>query len=383
MAWSFGQSLTVILALLVGLAGGWFLRGRRGARKSDPATVDGAPAATTAVLAPAAPAAVTDAEQPAATIDPAPKAVADETTVPAERDDAGAAPPGGAESAATSAVDPASDVDRADMALTDGPAPVVAPRPAPEAERLDAAGASGTGEPPASTPDPETGEPGAAEPADAAAPPTETADTASFEALPFGALVPANDPEQATVDVAATSTASTDVDPTPHPRAEVTPEQGAEEAPVAAPTFAAGEAAAPAEVTPSSGPATDGPVAGEATAPVAGKAEDDERAEPPTRRSAVATPPVRPVAATSVEVDDFRRIQGVGPKMAAALQAAGVRTYQQLADLDETALRELIRGAGLRAAPGLATWPQQARLLASAPDEATAALPAPTGPGEA
>ncbi|RKN15268.1 hypothetical protein D7147_25800 [Micromonospora musae] len=344
MAWSFGQSLTVILALLIGLAGGWFLRGRRDARKPDPATVDAAPAATTAVLAPPAPAAVTDAEQPVATIDPAPTAVADETTVPAERGDAGAALP---EEVATTGVPPVSDVDPADMALTDGPAPVVAPRSAPEAERLDATGSAGADEPAtiasepepvaslpepqpvASLPEPEpaTGELVAAEPteavvaepADAATPGAEPAVTASSAALPFGALVPPNQPERA----------------------------------------------APAPV---------------ATTAEESTAVDDERAEPPTRPSPVATPPVRPVAATSVEVDDFRRIQGVGPKMAAALQAAGVRTYRQLADLDEPALRELIRGAGLRAAPGLATWPQQARLLATAPDEATTA---PTGASEA
>ncbi|WP_435821043.1 helix-hairpin-helix domain-containing protein [Micromonospora musae] len=241
------------------------------------------------------------------------------------------------------------------MTLTDGPAPVVAPRSAPEAERLDATGSAGADEPatiasepepvasipepePEPEPEPTTGEFVAAEPtepvgteptgavgaesADAATPGTEPAVTASSAALPFGALVPPNEPERA----------------------------------------------APAQVASTVAEST---------------AVDDERAEPPTRRSPVATPPVRPVAATSVEVDDFRRIQGVGPKMAAALQAAGVRTYRQLADLDEPALRELIRGAGLRAAPGLATWPQQARLLAAAPDEATTALPAPTGASEA
>jgi predicted flap endonuclease-1-like 5' DNA nuclease len=81
--------------------------------------------------------------------------------------------------------------------------------------------------------------------------------------------------------------------------------------------------------------------------------------------------------------DDFRRIQGVGPKMAAALQAAGIRTYRQLAELDEAALRETIRGAGLRAAPSLATWPQQAKVLAGAPQEAAAALPAAVGGDDA
>lgn len=92
-------------------------------------------------------------------------------------------------------------------------------------------------------------------------------------------------------------------------------------------------------------------------------------------------PDVKPVAPTPVAAesvpaepdapDDFRRIQGIGPKMAAALQAAGIRTFRQLAELDEPALRETIRAAGLRGAPSLATWPQQAKALADAPDPAS------------
>lgn len=78
--------------------------------------------------------------------------------------------------------------------------------------------------------------------------------------------------------------------------------------------------------------------------------------------------------------DDFRRIQGVGPKMAAALHAAGIRTYRQLAELDEPALREMIRAAGLRGAASLPTWPQQAKALAKAPEPA-GALPAESGSG--
>ncbi|NED53216.1 DUF4332 domain-containing protein, partial [Micromonospora aurantiaca] len=74
--------------------------------------------------------------------------------------------------------------------------------------------------------------------------------------------------------------------------------------------------------------------------------------------------------------DDFRRIQGIGPKLAAALQDAGIRTYRQLAELDEAALRQTVKAAGLRSAPGLATWPQQAKVLAGAPADADRVLPA-------
>ena len=107
-------------------------------------------------------------------------------------------------------------------------------------------------------------------------------------------------------------------------------------------------------------------------------------ATPPVRPAVSATPPVRSTADTAISTyegdptgpaDDFRRIQGIGPKMAAALQDAGVRTYGQLGDLDEPALRDLIRAAGLRAAPGLASWPQQARVLAGAGEEMAAVLP--------
>ncbi|SIR71570.1 helix-hairpin-helix domain-containing protein [Micromonospora avicenniae] len=387
MAWSFGHSLTVILALLIGVAGGWILRGRRDAQKSEQATVDGAAVAPAAVLAAPAPAAVTDPGPAVATIDPAPNEVADETvTDPLARPDDTTAPDDAALAVTTDAA-PASDVDPADMALTDGPAPVVAPRPAPEAERLDAAGAGESLEPAAVTPDsePATGSAVADEPVPARTPRTDTGFSASLAAEPFGALVPATDSEEGTrAHVEPGPEASTDVEPAVDTRAGAGPDVKATDAATAAPNLAAGPPAAPIEAASADGPTTDAAVAG--ATPATEEAKDDERAEAPaaaTRRSTVATPPVRPVAATSVEVDDFRRIQGIGPKMAAALQAAGVRTYQQLADLDETALRDLIRGAGLRAAPGLATWPQQARVLASAPDEAAAALPAHTGTNEA
>ncbi|WP_433384994.1 helix-hairpin-helix domain-containing protein [Micromonospora sp. KLBMP9576] len=160
------------------------------------------------------------------------------------------------------------------------------------------------------------------------------------------------------------------------------------------------------------------PVAAEVTGPVdhrpaqtpapdaepvpATPAEPEPVASAPTAEPATATPaqpepvavPAEPVAvpaprgeshtpADADAADDFRRIQGVGPKMAAALQAAGIRTYRQLAELDEAALRETIRAAGLRGAPSLATWPQQAKVLAGAPQEAAAALPAPAGDTDA
>ncbi|MEU9739256.1 helix-hairpin-helix domain-containing protein [Micromonospora chersina] len=122
------------------------------------------------------------------------------------------------------------------------------------------------------------------------------------------------------------------------------------------------------------------PVAVEAE-PVAVPAEPVVEAEPvapvavPAPRAAVED--AAPVQADAP--DDFRRIQGIGPKLAAALQAAGIRTYQQLAELDESALRETVKAAGLRAAPGLATWSQQAKVLAGARADAERVLPVGAG----
>ncbi|MEU0152900.1 hypothetical protein [Micromonospora fulviviridis] len=136
--------------------------------------------------------------------------------------------------------------------------------------------------------------------------------------------------------------------------------------------------------------------AGSAPEPVAAETEPAPAAEPvaveaePVTETEAVTPVVVPAPRAAVEdaapaqadaagPDDFRRIQGIGPKLAAALQAAGIRTYQQLAELDEVALRETVKAAGLRAAPGLATWSQQAKVLAGARAEAERVLPVGAG----
>lgn len=62
--------------------------------------------------------------------------------------------------------------------------------------------------------------------------------------------------------------------------------------------------------------------------------------------------------------DDLQRIEGVGPKMAAALRAAGLDTFDTIADSSTGELQAAVESAGLRFAPSLGTWPQQARLLA-------------------
>lgn len=61
--------------------------------------------------------------------------------------------------------------------------------------------------------------------------------------------------------------------------------------------------------------------------------------------------------------DDLRRIEGIGPKIAAALDAAGYPTYAKLAAATEDELREAVAGQGIKFAPSAATWADQARYL--------------------
>ena len=72
--------------------------------------------------------------------------------------------------------------------------------------------------------------------------------------------------------------------------------------------------------------------------------------------------------------DELERIEGIGPKMAAALRAAGIRSFARLAGSDEAVLRTAIEDAGLSFAPSLGTWSRQARLLADGDEEGFADL---------
>jgi predicted flap endonuclease-1-like 5' DNA nuclease len=72
--------------------------------------------------------------------------------------------------------------------------------------------------------------------------------------------------------------------------------------------------------------------------------------------------------------DDLERIEGIGPKMAAALHATGIRTYRALADSSDVRLRNAITGSGLSFAPSIVTWARQARLLADGDEEGFAEL---------
>lgn len=64
-----------------------------------------------------------------------------------------------------------------------------------------------------------------------------------------------------------------------------------------------------------------------------------------------------------VKEDDFRKIEGIGPKVNQLLHDSGIKTYEQLAGQGEEQLRAILREANL---PMInpSTWPAQARAAA-------------------
>ncbi|WP_228544203.1 hypothetical protein [Micromonospora sp. S-DT3-3-22] len=438
-----GQWLVVILALLVGLAGGWALWGRQKPTAAAP-IVEGDPVVG---LTPEEKAAATiDAPRPAATVDtsPAPAAIVDEPTphvapdadhpTPTTTGSAAAVSAGSsaapdlaapAESSVTSESSVSSDSSAASgSASTSGSAPsavedvavngtsstVAADRTAPlpdladepttldltgRATPDDAPGSGVTGETTAPVPAPratvedtpdsaaaDLPEPTPVDPGQVTATPVTASDvTPVDDSAPVDEPTPATD--SALAGESSSGVASTPVD-------ESTPvDVAGSSAGVAEPQPAGGAeaepAGAPEHTSPRAVDVDDAPVAAEPVIPTQRTPDADSAPVPDNAPVSDSAPVARGAsvaegaAAQDEPVDDFRRIQGVGPKMAAALQAAGIRSYRQLAALDETSLRETIRAAGLRATASLATWPQQAQVLAGAGAEAERVLPTPTG----
>ncbi|WP_435872709.1 helix-hairpin-helix domain-containing protein [Micromonospora matsumotoense] len=399
---TFGQWLIVILALLVGLAGGWALWGRQKPTTGAP-IVEGDPVVGLSAEEKAA-AATIDAPRPVATVDnsPAPAAVVDELT-PHPAPDADHTTPTAASTADDSSA--AAHATAADGTPTTLAAERSAPLTGSDAEPTTAGltGRTGSDEMPAST---DAGESTAPVPA----PRATVEDTLDIPGTETGLPEPTTvDPEPVATDAGpAASGTETGTDPLAAPSAETT--QPAE--PVAAEPDTEPVTSEPAAVEPVTAEPAAEPTTQVSTVPDLESTTPETLPDPDlpvadeVDTAPVAVAPVVPAQRTSVEdtvpaaevapvpaaaplsdaspaqdgpADDFRRIQGVGPKMAAALQAAGIQTYQQLAALDESGLRETIRAAGLRATASLATWPQQAKVLAGAGAEAERVLPTPTG----
>jgi predicted flap endonuclease-1-like 5' DNA nuclease len=84
--------------------------------------------------------------------------------------------------------------------------------------------------------------------------------------------------------------------------------------------------------------------------------------KPKARSQAPKASPQPPAA--PAQPDDLKTVEGIGPKMEKALNAAGILTFAQLAAASEDQLRAAIEAGGLRFAPSMPTWARQARFLA-------------------
>ena len=61
---------------------------------------------------------------------------------------------------------------------------------------------------------------------------------------------------------------------------------------------------------------------------------------------------------------ELEQLPGIGPKMAGALATSGIDTFAELAAAAEDEIRAAIKAAGLRFAPSVPTWAEQASYAA-------------------
>ena len=75
------------------------------------------------------------------------------------------------------------------------------------------------------------------------------------------------------------------------------------------------------------------------------------------------TPKAKPAAKKATgKADDLKKIEGIGPKIAETLVAAGISTYADLAKTKPAKISEIIEGVRGNHVPD--TWPEQAKLAA-------------------
>jgi predicted flap endonuclease-1-like 5' DNA nuclease len=114
---------------------------------------------------------------------------------------------------------------------------------------------------------------------------------------------------------------------------------------------------------------------------------DSTPPQTPEPRAAAPTPPPAPAAARSdstptprpepdapvpaagsaspAVADDLTRIEGIGPKIASILLAAGIDSFAKLAAMSEDAVLATVKAGGLRITPNVNTWAEQAKLAAN------------------
>ncbi len=91
----------------------------------------------------------------------------------------------------------------------------------------------------------------------------------------------------------------------------------------------------------------------------------------PVKADVKETVEATPEKVVAAEPDDLKKIEGIGPKIAEILNAAGITTFAKLADTTPDKIKELMTEAGPRfASHDPTTWPKQSKMAADGEWEA-------------
>ncbi|WP_299015668.1 50S ribosomal protein L21 [uncultured Polaribacter sp.] len=98
---------------------------------------------------------------------------------------------------------------------------------------------------------------------------------------------------------------------------------------------------------------------------VSGAKKATKKAAAPKKEEKVAAPKAvakKAAPKKAAKADDFKKIEGIGPKIATTLVEAGIATFADLAKAEPAKISEII--AGVRGNHVTDTWPTQAQLAA-------------------
>lgn len=88
--------------------------------------------------------------------------------------------------------------------------------------------------------------------------------------------------------------------------------------------------------------------------------------KPVEENKVAAAAPVEAVKEEAVTPDDFKKIEGIGPKISELIVNAGILTFAQLAETAAEKIKEILTEAGSRyATHNPTTWPAQAKMAAN------------------
>jgi len=94
--------------------------------------------------------------------------------------------------------------------------------------------------------------------------------------------------------------------------------------------------------------------------------EEEVATKPVSAPKAAAAPKAEePASEPKAKADDFKKIEGIGPKIAQLIVDAGITTFADLANTEADKIKEILVAAGSRyTMHDPTTWPQQSQLAA-------------------